>query len=149
MHSIGPSPYFPAITQLAENVKGFSFAAYLYGMHEGHTLVGYRPKTSTGALARRRVSMRQGDIIKLTMSREPLPTPPSRPLSHMMRISFNDDENFGLRPHPREDFHSETKQIMNAAREKENRTRLMRTSCPRKGKKRIVQIVCEFPLEKI
>lgn len=38
-----------------------------------------------------------------------------------MRISFNDDENFGLRPHPREDFHSETKQIMNAVRKKKKK----------------------------
>lgn len=79
-------------------------------------LVGYRPKTSTEALVRRRVSMRQGNIIKLTMSRENRSS--SQPLSHTMQISFNDDGNFDLRSHPREDFHSEAKQIMNAVRKK-------------------------------
>lgn len=50
-------------------------------MHKDVPWLAIGQKRRQEALARRRVSMRQGDIIKLTMSREPLPSTSSRPLT--------------------------------------------------------------------
>lgn len=101
---------FRATTQSVENVEGFSRPSEnLDGMHDDvsgwlatgqkHRREPYRRKDPRG-----RVSMRQGNIIKLTMSRTRHSALRTASLFlFTTHISFNDDENYGLKlSRPRE-----------------------------------------------
>lgn len=99
------------LPKLVGKCQGVLAVANLRCMHENVlALIGQQPKTPTGTSPakgpspRRRVFMRQGDIIKLTLSREMLPAvQPRLPFRTLFatRISFNDDRNFGLHSRPR------------------------------------------------